>query len=123
MAVKVSIDDDNENLIYYGYEGIVYAVDNGAKVINCSWGGGGGSRFEQEIINYATSKGALVVAAAGNGRTDEFHSPSGYKYVLSVASVDSNDVKAGYSNFGETIDVCAPGGVFSVDGGDLQYLV
>jgi serine protease len=117
MAVKVSIDDDNENLIYYGYEGIVYAVDNGAKVINCSWGGGGGSRFEQEIINYATSKGALVVAAAGNERTDEFHSPSGYKYVLSVASVDSNDVKAGYSNFGETIDVCAPGGVFSVDGG------
>jgi len=117
MAVKVSIDNDNENLIYYGYEGIVYAVDNGAKVINCSWGGGGGSRFEQEIINYATSKGALVVAAAGNGRSDEFHSPSGYKYVLSVASVDSNDVKAGYSNFGETIDVCAPGGVFSVDGG------
>lgn len=117
MAVKVSIDDDPDNLIYYGYEGIVYAVDNGAKVINCSWGGGGGSRFEQEVINYATSKGALVVAAAGNDRSDEFHSPSGYKHVLSVASVDSNDVKAGYSNFGETVDVCAPGGVFSVDGG------
>lgn len=117
MAVKVSIDDDPNNLIYYGYEGIVYAVDNGAKVINCSWGGGGGSRFEQEIISYATSKGALVVAAAGNDRSDEFHSPSGYKYVLSVASVDSNDIKAGYSNFGETVDVSAPGGVFSVDGG------
>lgn len=117
MAVKASIDDDPNNLIYYGYEGIVYAVDNGAKVINCSWGGGGGSRFEQEIINYATSKGTLVVAAAGNDRSDEFHSPSGYKYVLSVASVDSNDVKAGYSNFGETIDVCAPGGYFAVDGG------
>ncbi|CUS78453.1 Por secretion system C-terminal sorting domain-containing protein [Candidatus Kryptonium thompsonii] len=117
MAVKVSIDDDSDNLIYYGYEGIVYAVDNGAKVINCSWGGGGGSRFEQEIINYATSKGALVVAAAGNSRSDEFHSPSGYKHVLSVASVDSNDIKAGYSNFGETVDVSAPGGVFVVDGG------
>ena len=60
MAVKVSIDDDSDNLIYYGYEGIVYAVDNGAKVINCSWGGGGGSRFEQEIINYATSPGSMA---------------------------------------------------------------
>lgn len=110
MAVKVSIDDDDDNLIYYGYEGIVYAVDNGAKIINCSWGGGGSSRFEQEVIRYATAKGALVVAAAGNDRSDEFHSPSGYKHVLSVASVDSNDVKAGYSNFGETVDVCAPGG-------------
>ncbi|CUT04864.1 S8 family serine peptidase [Candidatus Chrysopegis kryptomonas] len=117
MAVKVSIDDDPNDLIYYGYEGIVYAVDNGAKVINCSWGSGGGSRFEQEIINYANSKGALVVAAAGNDRSDEFHSPSGYRYVLSVASVDSNDVKAGYSNYGETVDVTAPGGVFLVDGG------
>ncbi len=117
MAVKASIDDDPNNLIYYGYQGIVYAVDNGAKIINCSWGSGGASMFEQEIINYATSKGALVVAAAGNSRSDEFHAPSGYKHVLSVASVDSNDVKAGYSNFGETVDVCAPGGVFFIDGG------
>jgi subtilisin family serine protease len=117
MAVKVAVDDDPNNFIYYGYQGIVYAVDNGAKIINCSWGGSGGSSFEQDIINYATQKGALVVAAAGNNRSDEFHSPSGYKHVLSVAAVDANDRKTSYSNYGETVDVTAPGGEFAIDGG------
>jgi len=73
MAVKTS--RDNYRNIYglpyiiYGYSGIVYAVDNGAKVINCSWGGSGYSLAAQEVVNYAVSKGALIVAAAGNEST------------------------------------------------------
>ena len=114
MAVKTSRDDKKDPgsgapYIWYGYEGIVYAADNGAKVINCSWGGGGFSQFGQDIVNYATSKGALIVAAAGNENSASDHYPSGYDKVLSVAATGSDDRKASYSNYGYTIDVCAPG--------------
>ena len=114
MCVKVAQNNQRTAggaaLIVYGFEGIVYAADNGANIINCSWGGGGYSKSEDDIIHYATKKGALVVAAAGNDgleRNDFF--PAGYDQVLSVASVDVNDVKASSSNYGVTVDVSAPG--------------
>ncbi|MHB1685941.1 MAG: S8 family serine peptidase [Ignavibacteriaceae bacterium] len=112
MAVKVSqgnITSNKEPLIVYGFEGIKYAVDHGAKVINCSWGGGGYSEAEQETINYAISKGALVVAAAGNDNSNELFYPASYKGVLSVGATDETDTKSFYSNYGPNIDVMAPG--------------
>lgn len=114
MAVKTSRDDKKDPgsgspYIWYGYEGIVYAADNGAQIINCSWGGGGFSQFGQDIINYATSKGSLVVAAAGNSNSSGEHYPSGFKNVLSVAATNYDDTKASYSNYGYSIDVSAPG--------------
>lgn len=114
MAVKTAREDQKDPgsgspYIWYGYEGIIYAADNGAKVINCSWGGSGYSQFAQDIINYATAKGALIVAAAGNSGSSGSHYPSGYKNVISVAATNSDDRKASYSNYGYTIDVCAPG--------------
>ncbi|MBI4429979.1 MAG: S8 family peptidase, partial [Ignavibacteriales bacterium] len=112
LPVKVSADNDNRPggpYILRGYTGILYAATMGAKIINCSWGGGGGSQFEQDIINIATQQGALVVAAAGNGNSGAFFSPSGYANVLSVGATDEFDNKASFSNFGETVDVSSPG--------------
>lgn len=113
MAVKTSQDNirnsSGQALIAFGYEGIVYAADNGAKVINCSWGGSGYSSFAQDVINYATSVGSLVVAAAGNSGTSASHYPSGYDKVLSVASTTQSDTKSGFSTYGTTVDVSAPG--------------
>ncbi len=112
MAVKVSEGDINsggEPLIVFGFDGILYAVNHGAKVINCSWGGGGFSNAEQDVINYAISKGVLIVAAAGNDGVNESFYPASYKGVLSVAATDQNDILASYSNYGPNIDVCAPG--------------
>lgn len=113
LAVKTS-QDDNRNpqgqaYIVYGYEGIAYAADMGAKVINCSWGGSGYSILGQEVINYALTKGALVVGAAGNSNSSAPHYPSGYRGVLSVASTGSTDQKSGFSNYGTTVDISAPG--------------
>jgi hypothetical protein len=113
MAVKVVRDDlkgsNNSPLILYGYEGIQYAADNGAKIINCSWGGEGNSSFGQEVIDYAISKGALVVAAAGNDNVSTPAYPASYSGVLSVAWTDDNDLRSFFSNFGNYIDVTAPG--------------
>jgi len=93
------------------YEGITYAADHGCQIINCSWGGGGGGSFGQDVIDYATiNKNCLVIAAAGNNNSNAFFYPAAYNYVLSVAATNStNDNKAGFSNFGYYIDVCAPG--------------
>lgn len=106
--------DPYENAIYSGYEGIVYAVDHGASIINCSWGGAGGGTFGQDVINYATSKGALIVAAAGNDGIDAAQYPSSYDNVLSVAASTATDKAANFTTYNYTVDVSAPGsGIYS----------
>ncbi len=118
MAVKTSRDDRRDDggspFIVYGYEGMVYAVDNGASIINASWGSFGYSQFEQEMINYVTGKGALVVTAAGNGGTSEPIYPAGYQHALAVAATDSLDRRSVWglfesSNYGVHVGVSAPG--------------
>lgn len=101
--------DPYDNGIYTGYEGIVYAADMGAQIINCSWGGTGGGQMGQDVINYATSKGSLVVAAAGNSGSQMNHYPSAYNNVLGVASSTSTDRKSSFSNYGYWVDIIAPG--------------
>lgn len=114
LAIKTSSDNDTRGpggtaYIIAGYEGIAYAAFMGARVANCSWGSTGGSQTEQDLINYATQQGCLIVAAAGNSNSSAAHYPSGYANVISVAATNSSDVKASFSNYGSTVDVCAPG--------------
>ena len=100
---------DNGDGIYYGYNAVKYAVDNGAYIINCSWGSPPYSRTGDEIMSYAESMGALVVAAAGNdGSTIEMF-PAAYPGVLAVASVELNGTKSIFSNYGTYVDISAPG--------------
>ena len=117
LGVKTSSDNDTRAggfaYIIAGFQGIAYAAQMGANVISCSWGGPGASQFEQDVINSATAQGALVVAAAGNGGSSEPSFPSGYDHVISVGATNGSDVRETYSNYGSTIDVCAPGGDFS----------
>ena len=114
VPVKASRGDKRDAngypYIYYGYEGIKYAADNGAKVINCSWGGSDYSNFGQAVINYAISKGALVVAAAGNdGELTDYY-PASYQGVLSVGWLETdNDAVSIAANYGRDVDVFAPG--------------
>lgn len=106
--------------IGFGYPGITYAADHGASVINCSWGGAGGGQLGQDVITYATiNKDALVVASAGNDAVEDVSYPAGYEYVLNVGSTASNDTKSGFSNYGYTIDLCAPGSsIYATDNDD-----
>lgn len=107
--LPVKIDDENGRLIM-AYEGIVYAADRGASVINCSWGGRIGSSYGEDIVNYAIfNRDALVVAAAGNSDNQNPIYPASYEHVFSVAATDEDDIKAGFSSYGINIDVSAPG--------------
>ena len=112
MCLKAS--GANPNSISAGYQGILYAANNGANVVNCSWGStGSSSETLQEIINYANSKGCIVVAAAGNSNNSTKHYPAAYNGVISVASTANTDVKSSFSNYGDWVTVSAPGGDFN----------
>lgn len=108
LIVKAGADDAARS-IYKGYEGIKYAADKGAHIINCSWGGAGGGQFGQEMVNYAISKGCLVVAAAGNSGNDYPIYPAAFDGVLAVANLNADDTKGSASNYGTYVDISAPG--------------
>ena len=110
LPVKCALDVSTST-IDNGYDGIVYAADHGANIINCSWGRSGfKSQFEQQTIDYATfNHDALIVAAAGNDGLEISHYPSSYDNVISVGSTTSSDSKSSFSNYNTTVDVCAPG--------------
>lgn len=91
-------------------EGIRFAADNGANIINLSLGGNAPSSVMEKAVNYAHDKGVVVVAAAGNSNENEASYPARYPKVISVAALDSAGVKAPYSNFGAGVDISAPGG-------------
>ena len=89
------------------YNGLIYAAENGADVINCSWGGYPFSKADKEAIDYVSGLGSIIVAGAGNDIFDPFY-PAYYPSVICVAGVDSQDVRVPYSNFGAGVDVVTP---------------
>lgn len=96
--------------------GIRYAADNGAKVINMSLGGTAGSTTLESALAYAYGKGVTIVAAAGNDGTGTISYPAAYdKYVIAVGATRYDKALAAYSNYGQSLDLVAPGGDTSVD--------
>lgn len=109
MPVKAGGTTDESSLIGFGFEGILYAAQNGADIINCSWSGQSSSLAEEEIIDLAFEMGALVVASAGNENNERIDFPAGYDKVLSVGSIETNGFPSLYSNYGYQLDVLATG--------------
>jgi serine protease len=86
----------------------------GAKVISMSLGGGGASTTERNAFDSLNAQGILSIAAAGNDGNNTMSYPASYSSVLSVAAVDSANLKADFSQFNAEVDVSAPGvGVLS----------
>ncbi|PST83388.1 hypothetical protein C7T94_12495 [Pedobacter yulinensis] len=108
MIIKAG-PDDNATLISKGYEGIKYAADHGAQIINCSWSGPVGGAYGRDVVNYALARGCLIVAAAGNSNAEQPEYPAAYEGVLAVADVNGTDAKSGTSNYGRHIGIAAPG--------------
>lgn len=103
---------DNSGLWAYGSD-LVAAVDQcvaaGAKVISMSLGGGAPSSAEEAAFENAATNGVLAIAAAGNDGNSSLSYPASYDSVMSVAAVDSNGDKAGFSQFNEQVEIAAPG--------------
>jgi serine protease len=91
-------------------EAIRFAADKGAQVINMSLGGGGDSKLMREAIDYAHKKGVTIVAAAGNEGRAQASYPALYPHVIAVSAIGPDEKKSSYSNFGEGVDIAAPGG-------------
>lgn len=90
-------------------QAIRFAADHGAHIINLSLGMTHPSPVVKDAIHYASRRGLVIVAAAGNGDTLCPQFPAGYRGVLAVAAVDNLDRKAPFSNFGHYIGASAPG--------------
>jgi subtilisin family serine protease len=90
--------------------GIRWAVDRGARIISMALGGPNESRVLDEAVRYATSRGALIVAAAGNDGVGGAASyPAAFADVLSVAALDRDGSVAAFSTAGPAVDLAAPG--------------
>lgn len=91
-------------------KGIRYAVDNGADIINLSFTGEGYSQHLADTIQYALSNNVLVIAAAGNEKTDTSnYYPASEQDIIVVSATDVNDNIAHFNNNGSSIDISAPG--------------
>jgi len=98
----------------YGYaddlaQAIVHAVDVGAKIIVMSWGSNSSSTLLERSIKYAYRKGALLVAAAGNDAGNVRIYPAAYDEVIAVSATDQFDNLAAFTNYGDWIELSAPG--------------
>lgn len=90
-------------------QGIYWAADHGASVINLSVGNYTPSAALREACKYAYDKNVVLVAASGNDNSEQLSYPAAYKEVLCVAAVDHRKKRADFSNYGDYVDVSAPG--------------
>ena len=108
LPIKV-LDQSGSGYYSWVASGIVYAADQGAKVINLSLGGNVRSTTLENAVNYAWNKGVVVVAAAGNSNNSSKTYPGAYPNAMAVWASDQNDNKASFSSYGSWVDVGAPG--------------
>lgn len=109
LVIKANLPTEGKFSDAAVIDGIYYAVDNGADVINLSLGSYYLNPLMREAVKYADAHGVIVVAASGNDGFTSPTYPAAYEEVISVSAVNSDGLLASYSNYGSTIDIAAPG--------------
>ena len=111
IAVKTRQSGSTNPGLTHTFQGVQWAAQNGAHIINMSFGGSGQSSTWQTLIN--SFPNIVFVAAAGNDGVSTLMYPAAYNNVIGVGSVDANDTRSSFSNFnGSTpyVDIASPGG-------------
>jgi thermitase len=109
MAPIKALDSRGEGTNFDVAEGVLWAVDHGARVINLSLGGDEFSATLEQAVAYAWQQGALVVAAAGNSGRSTPTFPATYANVISVGGTNAADTIASFSSYGSWVQLAAPG--------------
>lgn len=120
LPVK-ALDNSGAGTTYSVAEGIIWAADHGAKVINLSLGNYADSQFLHDAIKYAYDRDVVIVSASGNDNTERPGYPAAYEEVIAVAATNSTGERASFSNYGDYIDVAAPGESIASTYPDNQY--
>lgn len=109
MPVRV-LDNNGSGSLVNVANGINFAANNGARVINLSLGGTGSTTL-QNAVNNAWNQGVFLACAAGNSNTSSTGSayPAAYPNCFAVASTTSTDARSSFSNYGNWVEVAAPG--------------
>ena len=108
LPVKV-LDENGDGYYSWIADGIRWAADEGADVINMSFGGPSEAGILAEALNYAKAAGVVLVASAGNEEDSVFYPAAYDEYCIAVAATDYNDERPWWSNPGPEVDVAAPG--------------
>jgi serine protease len=114
MPVKV-MGPDGSGSDYDIAQGIRWAADHGAQVINMSLGGPDAGSVLADACKYAASMDCVLVVAAGNENAAQVDYPAGYTWCTAVGATGFDGVRAPYSNRGRNLEVVAPGGNMSQD--------
>ena len=110
IMVLRALNDFGHTRASYIAEAIVYAADNGARVINVSVGGQGTPQMARHAVEYAVSKGVLIVTSAGNDGVElKDYALAGLDGVITVGASDHEDNRIVFSNWGSAVDIVAPG--------------
>lgn len=115
LPVKV-LDENLEGSYFDIAQGIYYAVDQGADIINLSLGGSNSTNYLENAIRYAFDRGVVLVAATGNNGGEVLY-PAAYPETISVGAIGQDYRVEDYSNFGKEVDLVAPGtNIYSTSG-------
>lgn len=105
----VVLNSENWATYYDIARAVVFAADQGVRIMNISIGGSSSSTTLQNAIDYAWNKGAMVFACAHNYSTSTPYYPAACTHAVAVSATDAADNRASFSNYGNWIDVAAPG--------------
>lgn len=109
IAANTNLTSEQRRSLDATFPGIAYAIRAKADVINMSFGGSGSSQTVQNLIDAAYNDGIVFVGGGGNDNSSAAFYPASYPNVLNIGSTNSFDRKSGFSNYGTTIDLMAPG--------------
>lgn len=105
MAVKI----DPLPFVSIIARSIIYAADNGADIINMSFGAYTKSDLIEDALSYAKSRGVVLCAAAGNDGTEEYNHPASSEYTIAVGATNDSGRVTSFSTYGDVLNICAPG--------------
>ncbi|NMM49340.1 S8 family serine peptidase [Marinigracilibium pacificum] len=111
LITKHSFDNQaqNDRSVYFTLAGVLYMIEQGADIVNMSFGTTSRSDIWQSVIDYGIENGVIFIAAAGNSGLNSNEYPAAYDGVFAVASSDSEDKVSSFSNYGYYVDIIAPG--------------